>query len=70
MGGKMKGKEYQVWECKIVVSADESLPDGFDGPPRQAAINAVEKTGIEVIACFSGWGGALTEIQRIITDGN
>ena len=56
-------KRYQVWECKIVVPDDAELPDGFDWPPRRAAIKAVEDAGIEVLACFSGWGGALTSVQ-------
>ena len=56
-------KEYQVWTCKIVVSKEANLPDGFDSIPRQAAINAVEKKGIVVTDCFSGWGGDLTESE-------
>ncbi len=56
--------KYKVWECKIVVSADAEMPDGFDGPPRQAAQAAVERHGIAVVSCFSGWGGSLTEGER------
>jgi hypothetical protein len=51
--------KYKIWECKIVVSADAVLPDGFDFPPRRAAIDMVESHGIKVISCFSGWGGKL-----------
>ena len=55
--------KYQVWECKIVVPINARLPMGFDSPPRTAAIEAVESAGVEVLACFSGWGGTLTETQ-------
>lgn len=58
----------KVWDFKIVVSDDAKLPITFDQPPRAAAIDAVEKYGIEVIACFSGWGGTLTEMEAKITD--
>ena len=59
---------YRVWDCQIVVSADAQLPEGFDFPPRTAAINAVEAAGIEVVLCFSGWGGSLTGMRRGICD--
>jgi len=55
---------YRVWECEIVVAADAVMPDGFDWPPRQAAIDAVGRFGVEVISCFSGWGGTLTEAEK------
>lgn len=54
-------QEYNVWECKIMVAGDAELPDGFDHPPRRAAIEAVEAGGVEVVTCFSGWGGKLDE---------
>lgn len=54
----------KVWECKIVVSDDAELPNGFDSPPRRAAINAVESAGIEVLGCSSGWGGYLTKEEE------
>ena len=60
--------KYKVWDCKIVVSEDEVMPDGFDFPPRRAAIDAVEDAGIRVISCFSGWGGKLTKVRRDIVD--
>ena len=47
---------------------DVELPDGFDSPPRSAAIFAVEKAGITVLSCFSGWGGTLTKIEAEIVD--
>ena len=34
--------DYKVWECKIVLAPDTTLPTGFDSPPRRAAIEAVE----------------------------
>ena len=61
--------KYKVWECKIVVSGDIDQPNGFDSPPRMAAISAIEDKGIEVLHCLSGWGGKLTEIEKEIIDG-
>jgi len=61
-------KDFKVWSCKIVVRGDVLIPDGFDFPPRCGAIDAVEKTGIEVLDCFSGWGGTLTETEREIVE--
>lgn len=58
----MNKSKYRVWECKIVVPYDTILPNGFDNPPRCAAVQAVEDvTGVPVLSCFSGWGGELTE---------
>lgn len=62
--------KYRVWSCKIVVPAGAQLPQAFDGPPRSAAINAVEEAGIFVFGCFSGWGGELTETELRILDGD
>ena len=64
----MSKKNYKVWDCKIVVPIDAELPNGFDSPPRTAAVEAVEKAGITVLSCFSGWGGTLTEIEAEIVD--
>ena len=61
-------KKYQVWACKIVVRGDVALPDGFDAPPRRAAMDAVERAGIDVVDCYSGWGGELTPAQEKLTD--
>lgn len=44
------------------------FPEGFDSVPRRAAIDAIEEAGIEVLSCFSGWGGKLSEIQSGIVD--
>lgn len=64
----MAENKYQVWECKIVIPFDSKVPNDFDRPPRRAAIEAVEKAGIEVLECFSGWGGKLSEIETDIAD--
>lgn len=57
----------QVWECKIVIDAP-NLPGGFDYPPRMAVIKAVEEAGFPVLACFSGWGGVLTEAEKSVVE--
>ena len=59
--------KYRVWECKIAVPFDSDLPDGFDHPPRKAAMEAVEKV-TKVLGCFSGWGGTLTDTQKEIVE--
>lgn len=57
-------ENVKVWECKIIVPADAELPNGFDWPPRSAAIEAVENAGIPVLGCASGWGGSLTKGEQ------
>jgi len=59
-------KQYHVWSCKIVVPIDTALPEGFDNPPRRAAVDVIASAlGEEsVIACFSGWGGGLNASER------
>ena len=54
-------KNYKVWTCKIVISADSELPSGFDFPPRMAAEQAIESEGFTVLMNSSGWGGELDE---------
>jgi len=61
---------FKVWECRVVVRGDVEIPRGFDFPPRRAAIEAIEAGGIEVLSCFSGWGGTLTETQTEIVERN
>ena len=61
---------FRVWECKIVVAGDTEIPDEFDHPPRYAAISAIGAHDIEVLSCFSGWGGTLTETQLEIVEKN
>jgi len=63
-------KKFKVWDCKILVPIDSELPSGFDSPPRQAAIKAVEAANIEVLACASGWGGTLTAEEQKFYDEN
>jgi hypothetical protein len=58
--------KFKVWTCKIVVAGDEEIPDGFDNPPRRAAMSAIESHGINVLSCFSGWSGTLTKAQAKI----
>ncbi len=60
-------EKYKVWECKIVVR-DQDLPSGFDSPPRYAAVEAIKNSGIDVLSCFSGWGGKLTAPEKKIVD--
>ena len=60
----MDRKKVKVWACKIIVSEDSELPNGFDYPPRMAAIEAVEVEGIKVLGCSSGWGGTITENEE------
>jgi len=59
---------YRVWTCKLVVDDSKPLPRGFDGPPRDAAVEAVERAGFEVVSMFSGWAGQLTEMEKKIVD--
>ena len=60
-------KACKVWACKIVVPFSHH-PDGFDSPPRMAACQAIEKAGIPILACFSGWDGEIDEIERKIIE--
>ena len=60
---KVEKSNYQVWECKIVIPQG-ALPSGFDSPPRQAVISAIEAAGFEVIAASTGWGGELTDSEE------
>ncbi len=60
--------EIRVWTCKIV--SRSPIPNGFDGPPRSAAVQACEDAGVVVDECFSGWGGSLTDSQREVMEEN
>jgi len=55
--------KHRVWTCKIAIDENAELPPGFDSPPRQAAMRAVEAHGFDILACFSGWGGELDEAE-------
>ena len=65
---KPSGKKYHIWYCKIAVSGDTELPNGFDAPPRSAAQLAIENAGIEVLGCFSGWAGKLDETEAKVLE--
>ena len=61
--------DKRVWTCKIGFAADATLPEGADGPMRQAVKEAYTKlTGKEPLFCFSGWGGELDEIEQRIVE--
>ena len=60
--------KYRVWNCKIVISEDTKLPDGFDSVPRAAAWEAIEETGVKILMCFSGWGGELDHYEQEVVD--
>ena len=60
--------KYKVWTCKIVVPGDADLPVAFDAPPREAATEAVRASGIDVIGCFSGWGGRVTITESAVLE--
>ena len=67
---ELKRREHvmRVWQCRIVVDDDQELPDGFDFPPRRAAINAVLEHGVEVVSCFSGWGNQTTLEEEYVIE--
>jgi len=44
----------RYWVCIIEVDKAK-LPYGFDSVPRFSAIDAIEKRGIKVTNCWSGW---------------
>lgn len=45
----------RYWVC-IIETEHDKIPDGFDSTPRRGAVKAVEKEGVEVKNCWSGWG--------------
>lgn len=61
-------QKYKIWDCKIVTPLNSEMPDGFDSPPRCAAMEAIEKAGIDIITCFSDWGGTLSDIEQKIVE--
>lgn len=56
----------RYWVCVIGPVDKGRLPDAFDSPPRRAAIGAIEKAGIEVKDCWSGWGCDEKHFQDIM----
>ena len=61
-------KEFDVWECKLVIDGDLPRIKGFDAIPRMAAIEAVEDAGRKVISCFTGWGGKLDVFEKELVE--
>lgn len=62
-------KTHKVWMCKIGVVGDLKLPPGADGPMRTAIERAFrEITGRDAEFTFSGWGGELTEGEKLVVD--
>lgn len=58
-----------VWICKVGSLAPNQLPNGADGPMRDAVAEAFRGlTGGYPEFCFSGWGGDLTEAERLIVE--
>lgn len=58
-----------LWSCQVGEVPRASLPDGADGPMRNAVERAFkELTGFEPQYCFSGWGDRLTEVQRSVIE--
>ncbi len=59
----------RVWDCKIGGDIPMELPDGADFPMREAVGRAFKTlTGVDAEFNFSGWGGALTEIERAVVE--
>lgn len=56
----------RIWDCKIgELSDDIELPNGADGPMREAVNHAYKTlTGREPSFIFSGWDGTLTDAER------
>ena len=63
-----KNKDGEYWVCIIgPVERKELLEDGADGPPRDAAIEAIEKMiGRDVERCSSGWGCSKETRKKIL----
>ncbi len=58
-----------VWGCKIGSLGNTNLPPGADAPMREAVSRAYEElTGTSRQFIFSGWGEALTPIERAIAE--
>jgi hypothetical protein len=58
-----------VWQCTVGETQRHVLPDGADGPMRDAVAERFkELTGKWPDFIFSGWGRSLTESQRAVVD--
>lgn len=59
----------KIWSCKIGEVDAEKLPEGSDGPMRDAVAKAYkELTGEDDLYIFSGWGAELTEPERAVIE--
>ena len=65
MSKERKLGEDRYWICIIGPVNVAKLPDGGDGPPRAAAIAAVEGMNCEVENCWSGWGADGEIVARV-----
>jgi len=59
----------KIWDCKIGEIEAVNLPLSSDAPMRRAVEKAYfELTGQEPNFILSGWGGELTEEERMIVE--
>lgn len=59
--------ELAIWSCKICELDRELLPEGADGPMRDAVQIAYELLTLrEPAFIFSGWGAELTEAECLV----
>jgi hypothetical protein len=58
-------RKMKIWECKVGEVDAKKLPEGADGPMRDAVRKAyLDLTGEEPHFIFSGWGSKLTPYER------
>lgn len=63
-------RKTKIWYCKIGEAEAGALPEGADGPMR----NAVRRAYIEITGqdppnfIFSGWAAELTEGERAVVN--
>lgn len=61
--------EHDVWQCTIGETPRHLLPNGSDGPMRNAVSERFhDLTGKYPDFIFSGWGRRLTESQRAVVE--
>lgn len=57
----------KIWTCKVGEVCDSKVPYGADYSMRTAVKNAYfEVTGENPKFVFSGWGGELNDIERVV----
>ena len=56
----------RYWVCIIGPVGRDDKPEGFDSIPRSAAIEAIEKAGINIKDCWSGWGCDKKHFDKIM----